>query len=149
MKKIIMSVLLLTVVLIVSGCSAQLSPKAGGEESNIFQLPVPDQKFVGTSCKYFEADSPGTNAIELCESVGRTCVAEIFMLRNILYESKDGSCSGKIQSLVVSKDIGSCSAGMSNMGCGGNVNEEMSAEPYYGDGSVNRTSYSRAKAICC
>ena len=39
MKKIIMSVLLLTVVLIVSGCSAQVSPKAKSS-----QLPIPEDQ---------------------------------------------------------------------------------------------------------
>jgi hypothetical protein len=128
-----------------------MSPKPGYEEVHSFQLPLPiapEHTSILTSCKYFEAESSGTNAIELCESVGRTCVAEIVMQRNILYDSKDGSCNGKIQSLVVSKDIVSCSAGMGSMGCGRNVDEEMATEPYYGDGSVNRTSYSRAKAIC-
>lgn len=151
MQKIIFGILFLVTIFIVGGCSSALmSPKISNEDENTYQLPFPSQVVNRLSCVYIEADSGDINSFELCESIGKVCAAEIIKRVSTLYESKDGSCSGKIQSLVVSDKMRSCSNGLdTNMGCGSNVDPVKAVEPYYGDGSVNYTSYSRAKAICC
>ncbi|RMD66801.1 hypothetical protein D6817_03375 [Candidatus Pacearchaeota archaeon] len=105
-------------------------------------------------CKVFNYRSvPGnsTDGDSFCQTVGFDyCLVGEYQEGTTYFESRNGTCSGRVQAKFTSRFVGDCpsNSGGSGGGCF-SIGPSMAAEPYLGDVATGVDYTRNVRVVCC